>query len=91
MDEPLSSLDADAKGEVLPFLDELHRRLALPVIYVSHDAGEVARLADRVLRMRYGRIEGMAAAPGGDPLQLLSPAQVEALARAALAAGLEAG
>ena len=91
MDEPLSSLDADAKGEVLPFLDELHRRLALPVIYVSHDAGEVARLADRVLRMRHGRIEGVAEVAGGDPLALLSPAQVAALARAALAAGLEAG
>jgi molybdate transport system ATP-binding protein len=89
MDEPLSSLDADAKGEVLPFLDELHRRLALPVIYVSHDAGEVARLADRVLRMRHGRIEGLAEVAGGDPLELLSPSQVSALARAALAAGLE--
>jgi molybdate transport system ATP-binding protein len=89
MDEPLSSLDADAKAEVLPFLDDLHSRLALPILYVSHDAGEVARLADRVLRMDHGRLQGPFEAPGDDALAGLDPAQVRALARAALAAGLE--
>lgn len=91
MDEPLSSLDAQAKAEVMPFLDELHRRHSLPVIYVSHDAGEVARLADRVLRMEQGRLTGPVELSGGDPLAQLDDDQVRALARAALAAGLEAG
>jgi molybdate transport system ATP-binding protein len=97
MDEPLSSLDVDAKAELLPFLDELHQRLSLPVIYVSHDAAEVAMLADRVLRMDRGRITASSpdgardeAAGVGDPLAPLTPSQVRALARAALAAGLEA-
>ncbi|MDB5448821.1 MAG: modC [Phenylobacterium sp.] len=90
MDEPLSSLDADSKAEVMPYLEQLHRALALPVIYVSHDALEVARLADRVLRMDHGRVEGPAQPIGADPLGHLGEAQIRALARAALAAGLQA-
>jgi molybdate transport system ATP-binding protein len=91
MDEPLSSLDAASKAELLPYLDALHRSLRLPVLYVSHDALEVARLADRVLRMADGRLAGLPhelSAGAGDPLELLDLAQVRALARTALAAGL---
>ena len=36
MDEPLSSLDQDAKAEILPYLERLHRSLAVPALYVSH-------------------------------------------------------
>ena len=90
MDEPLSSLDAAGKAEVLPYLERLHRELALPILYVSHDALEVARLADRVLRMEAGVLSGPIEAAGGDPLALLSEDQVRTLARAALAAGLQA-
>jgi molybdenum ABC transporter ATP-binding protein len=91
MDEPLSSLDPAGKAEVLPYLEAMHRALSLPILYVSHDALEVARLADRVLRMEAGRLRGPAAglAPG-DPLAGLGEVQVRALARAALAAGFEA-
>jgi molybdate transport system ATP-binding protein len=89
MDEPLSSLDPAGKGEVLPYLEAMHRSLSLPVLYVSHDALEVARLADRVLRMEAGRLRGPATErPTGDPLAALDEPQVRALARAALAAGL---
>jgi molybdate transport system ATP-binding protein len=96
MDEPLSSLDASSKSELLPYLEALHRRLRLPILYVSHDALEVARLADRVLRIEGGRLRGPArelSQAGGDPLALMPAADVRALARAALAAGLsvEAG
>ena len=90
MDEPLSSLDADSKAEVMPYLEQLHRALALPVIYVSHDALEVARLADWVLRMDHGRLQGPAQPIGPDPLGHLGAEQIRALARAALAAGLQA-
>jgi molybdate transport system ATP-binding protein len=92
MDEPLSSLDAASKAEVLPYLERLHRSLSLPIVYVSHDALEVARLADRVVRMDAGRLGPMTAhraAEDADPLAVLSGDQVRALARAALAAGLE--
>ena len=90
MDEPLSSLDAEAKAELLPYLEQLHRGLSLPVMYVSHDAGEVARLADRVLRMAGGRLAAAHEAASTDSLAHLSDGQVRTLARAALAAGLEA-
>ncbi|MDB5476933.1 MAG: molybdate transporter, ATP-binding protein [Phenylobacterium sp.] len=89
MDEPLSSLDAASKAEVLPYLEQLHRGLSLPVIYVSHDALEVARLADRVVRMAGGTLVAAHEAAPGDPLANLSDGQVRTLARAALAAGLE--
>lgn len=89
MDEPLSSLDADSKAEVMPYLETLHRELRLPVIYVSHDAQEVARLADRVVRMERGRT-GAVTPASRDALGALSGRQIRDLARAALAAGLTA-
>lgn len=90
MDEPLSSLDAAGKAEVLPRLEALHRALALPILYVSHDAREVARLADRVLAMHDGRLSPAPQPPTPCPeraLEGLDPAQLRALALAALAAG----
>jgi molybdate transport system ATP-binding protein len=86
MDEPLSSLDAGSKAEILPYLERLHRSLAIPALYVSHDAGEIARLADRVLLMRAGKVTP--GAPTTDMLAALTPAERDGLARAALRAGL---
>ena len=56
MDEPLSALDAERKAEVLPYLDKLGERLALPILYVSHSIDEVSRLADQMLLMLTGRV-----------------------------------
>jgi molybdate transport system ATP-binding protein len=56
LDEPLAALDRASREEILPYLDSLHERLSLPLIYVSHSADEVARLADRLLLMESGRI-----------------------------------
>ena len=99
LDEPLSNLDAAGKAEILPYLERLHRTLAIPVLYVSHDAGEIDRLADRVLYMQGGRIVGEAAPVGRGPglppdaarlaLSKLSPERLSGLALAALIAGLE--
>jgi molybdate transport system ATP-binding protein len=86
MDEPLSSLDAGSKAEILPYLERLHRGLAIPALYVSHDAGEIARLADRVLLMREGKVTP--GEPAADTLAALTAAERDALARAALRAGL---
>lgn len=58
MDEPLAALDAARKAEVLPYLERLHRELALPIVYVSHAVDEVARLADHVVLMQAGRVVG---------------------------------
>ena len=55
MDEPLSGLDQVAKEGILPYLEALHERLSIPIIYVSHDIREVARLADKIVVLSNGR------------------------------------
>lgn len=56
MDEPLASLDAARKDEILPFIERLCGRLRLPIVYVTHDVEEIIRLADMVALMASGRI-----------------------------------
>jgi molybdate transport system ATP-binding protein len=56
LDEPLASLDAARKAEVIPFIEALHREAKVPVFYVTHDVTEAARLGDRMLLLRDGRI-----------------------------------
>lgn len=56
LDEPLSALDQRAKGEILPFLERLHRALSIPVLYVSHDMAELERFADHLVLMEAGRV-----------------------------------
>jgi molybdate transport system ATP-binding protein len=55
MDEPLASLDAARKEEILPFIEQLRDELRLPIVYVSHDSGELLRLADTVVLMSDGK------------------------------------
>jgi molybdate transport system ATP-binding protein len=56
MDEPLAALDAERKAELLPYLERLHDRLALPIVYVTHAMDEVARLADTLVVIEAGRV-----------------------------------
>lgn len=56
MDEPLASLDAARKAEILPWLERLHSALQLPVVYVTHSPDELAQLADHVLLLDAGRV-----------------------------------
>jgi molybdate transport system ATP-binding protein len=67
LDEPLASLDAARKNEIFPFLERLRDEAAVPMVYVSHDAAEVRRLATSVVRIEAGRVS----AQGG--LELLDP------------------
>jgi molybdate transport system ATP-binding protein len=55
MDEPLSSLDAARKEEVLPFIAKLPRAFSIPILYVTHSVDEIRRLADRLVLMEHGR------------------------------------
>ena len=59
MDEPLASLDAARKEEILPFIERLRDRLQLPIVYVTHDLGEIVRLADTVVLMSEGRVAAL--------------------------------
>jgi molybdate transport system ATP-binding protein len=68
MDEPLAALDIARKTEILPYIERLRDELSIPTIYVSHDVGEVARLADRVVVLAKGRI-----AAQGVPGEILGP------------------
>jgi molybdate transport system ATP-binding protein len=56
MDEPLASLDAAARRDILPYLERLHAALAIPVLYVSHSADELLRLSDHLLLLAAGRV-----------------------------------
>jgi molybdate transport system ATP-binding protein len=58
MDEPLAALDQARKDEILPYLEHLHDELEIPVLYVSHAADEVARLADHLVVLEAGRVLG---------------------------------
>jgi molybdate transport system ATP-binding protein len=55
LDEPLASLDAARRGEVLPYLESLRDQLAIPMAYVSHDFDEVLRLATHLVLLDAGR------------------------------------
>jgi molybdate transport system ATP-binding protein len=56
LDEPLASLDAERKAEILPYLERLRDDARVPMIYVSHAAEEVKRIATRVVRLDAGRV-----------------------------------
>jgi molybdate transport system ATP-binding protein len=56
LDEPLASLDAARRGEILPYLERLARASDLPMLYVSHQIDEVARLADEIVVIDHGRV-----------------------------------
>jgi molybdate transport system ATP-binding protein len=56
LDEPLASLDATRKREILPYFIRLRDEIRLPMIYVSHDAAEVKALANRVVMLDDGRV-----------------------------------
>ena len=66
MDEPLAALDLKRKREILPYLQRLHAELSIPVVYVSHAPGEVARLADHLVLLDGGHVA--AHGPLGDTL-----------------------
>ena len=75
MDEPLAALDEDRKGEILPYLERLRDEVKIPIVYVSHSVAEVARIADRVVLMSNGRIEGV-----GPPSDVLAGPRLSSVA-----------
>ena len=61
LDEPLSNLDAQLRKDMQVELMELHRKVGLTTVLVTHDQDEALSLADRVVLMRSGRIEQIGA------------------------------
>ncbi len=56
LDEPLASLDAERKHEILRYLRLLRDETRIPMIYVSHAVEEVLELADQVVLLASGRV-----------------------------------
>jgi molybdate transport system ATP-binding protein len=66
MDEPLSALDRQNRDELLPYFEALHERLAIPILYVSHEISELERLADVMVALDDGKV--IASGPYADVL-----------------------
>jgi multiple sugar transport system ATP-binding protein len=60
MDEPLSNLDAQLRGQVRAEISRLQRRLGVTTIYVTHDQVEAMTMGDRVAVMRHGVLQQVA-------------------------------
>jgi molybdate transport system ATP-binding protein len=56
MDEPLASLDAPRRAELLPFIESLRDLLGLPIVYVTHHWPEIVRLADTLVILAGGGV-----------------------------------
>jgi oligopeptide/dipeptide ABC transporter ATP-binding protein len=68
-DEPTTALDVTVQKEILELLQKLRRELGLGLLFITHDLGVVAQVADRIAVMYAGRIveEGPAKEVLGSP------------------------
>ena len=91
MDEPLAALDRAAKGDILPFLERLHEKLALPMIYISHDMAEIERFADHLVLMERGAVTaaGPLSALQSNPALPLAASRDAAVSLDALVSGYD--
>lgn len=78
LDEPMAAVDAARRSEILPWLERLRDEVGVPMLYISHDIAEVARLATTLVLVENGAIRR------AGPL-------TDVLADAGMAAGLDAG
>jgi len=76
LDEPLSALDAKVRARLRTEIRQLHERLAITTIMVTHDQEEALTMADRIVVMSEGAIE-----------QVGTPAEVYGQPRSAFVAG----
>ncbi|MCX2698778.1 molybdenum ABC transporter ATP-binding protein [Ochrobactrum chromiisoli] len=71
LDEPLSSLDHARRQEILPFIERLRDESHVPIVYVSHEIDEVARLADEIVLLSAGKVK--ASGPAAEIFPLIDP------------------
>ncbi len=67
LDEPLSALDTDMRSKLQDYILRVHRRYELTTILISHDFGEILKMADRVIRLEEGQVVA-----GGVPAAILA-------------------
>ena len=56
LDEPLSALDSNLKGQIIPYLRKTLRRFEIPYLYISHSLHEMRLLTDQVLHLQGGQV-----------------------------------
>ncbi len=56
LDEPLASLDAGRKNEIIPYLSQLVANARIPILYVSHARDEIERMAQTIVKIDSGRM-----------------------------------
>ncbi|MEP6768538.1 MAG: ATP-binding cassette domain-containing protein [Acidobacteriota bacterium] len=61
-DEPLAGLHPELKVRILSYLKRVREEFSIPMLYVAHDAAEVAMLADEVVALERGAVVGRGAA-----------------------------
>jgi multiple sugar transport system ATP-binding protein len=65
LDEPLSNLDAQLRDDTRAELKQLHQKLAITTVYVTHDQVEAMTLADKIVVLNQGKIQQI-----GDPQKI---------------------
>jgi ABC-type Fe3+/spermidine/putrescine transport system ATPase subunit len=61
LDEPLSNLDEELRSDLRRELARIRREMDLTIVHVTHDRQEALELADRVVKMRDGRLDAVTA------------------------------
>ena len=56
MDEPLSSLDRTLKAQIVSYLKRVRDEFQMPMLLVSHDAGEIEELCNEVISFDRGKV-----------------------------------
>ncbi len=69
LDEPLAALDQARRQEILPWLERLRDELHVPMLYVTHSADEMARLADHLVVLACGQV--LASGPAAEVLSAI--------------------
>ncbi|MFP3442495.1 spermidine/putrescine ABC transporter ATP-binding protein, partial [Pantoea sp. SIMBA_133] len=57
MDEPLGALDKQLREQMQLDIRDLHRRLGLTIVFVTHDQSEALTMSDRIAVFNRGKIE----------------------------------
>ena len=88
-DEPTTALDVTTQAEILSLIGALQRERGTGVLFITHDFGVVAEIADRVTVMRHGRIveQGAPERLLSDPADGYTRALIDAIPRLSRASG----
>jgi molybdate transport system ATP-binding protein len=91
LDEPLAAVDVELKERILPYLLRARDTLRIPFLYVTHNAGEAAAVAEEALLLRSGAVEAQGKPEAVLRSMMVSAADPDARFENILAGVVEAG